>query len=321
MEYRPPRQPLVSPGAIDAHERDMTATVAADVPLRDLQERLARAGQWLPVDGDPALPIGRLVESNSTGPLRLGYGAWRDLLLGVQFTNGQGELITAGGRTVKNVAGYDLTKLMVGQCGMLGRLVTITVRTYQRPAGAVLACFGPDDADRTIANLLPSPLRPQWALLTPEALWCGYLGDEAALAFYQRSAGEAGAVEVTARPLGEDIAHRTDLWRADGAITFRAAVPPAKVGVFVLSARLTSWVADPVFGIVLGVLHQPEQRGTIRQFAANLGGSVAFHDRSALPGAADLDVSTTPGERQIIERLKAAFDPENHLAPLPWQNR
>ena len=59
--------------------------------------------------------LGRLVEHNSSGPLRLGYGAWRDLLLGCQFHNGRGELITAGGRTVKNVAGYDLTKFMVGQ--------------------------------------------------------------------------------------------------------------------------------------------------------------------------------------------------------------
>ena len=66
------------------------------------------------------------LEMNSTGPLRLGFGAWRDLLLGAQFYNGRGELITAGGRTVKNVAGYDLTKFMVGQRGVFGRLLTLT---------------------------------------------------------------------------------------------------------------------------------------------------------------------------------------------------
>ena len=80
----------------------------------------------------------RSSEQNSTGPLRLGYGAWRDLLLGVQFTNGRGELITAGGRTVKNVAGYDLTKFMVGSHGVFGRLVTITTRTYRRPDRALV---------------------------------------------------------------------------------------------------------------------------------------------------------------------------------------
>src|SRR3954467_1530720 len=90
--FRPDRAPLVAPGAIEAHDRDMTATFAADVTLAAAQARLAELGQWLPVDGDPARPLGHLVETNSTGPLRLGYGAWRDLLLGCQYTNGRGEL-------------------------------------------------------------------------------------------------------------------------------------------------------------------------------------------------------------------------------------
>src|SRR6266436_1777604 len=123
-DYRARRQPLVAPGAIDAQERDMTATFAADVTLRAAQSHLLAINQWLPIDGNPHATLGALVDVNSTGPLRLGYGAWRDLLLGVQFTNGRGELITAGGRTVKNVAGYDLTKFMVGSRGVFGRLVT-----------------------------------------------------------------------------------------------------------------------------------------------------------------------------------------------------
>src|SRR5688572_30963415 len=143
-DFRPDLQPLVAPGAIDHHVGDMTATVAADVSLRRVQEEIAGAGQWLPIDGDPDLSVGDLVETNSTGPLRLGYGAWRDLMLGAQFHNGAGELITAGGRTVKNVAGYDLTKVMVGQPGVFGRVVTITVRTYRKPEAALLATFAPD---------------------------------------------------------------------------------------------------------------------------------------------------------------------------------
>src|SRR5690349_18029344 len=135
-DFRPDRTPLVPPGGLDLHTRDMTATFSADVTLADVQAHLAKLQQWLPIDGDPLWTIGRLVETNSTGPLRLGYGAWRDLLLGCQFENGRGELITAGGRTVKNVAGYDLTKFMVGQNGAFGRLVTITARTYLRPASA-----------------------------------------------------------------------------------------------------------------------------------------------------------------------------------------
>src|SRR4051812_39566429 len=182
-DFRANREPLVPPGGADLHARDMSATFAADVTLRAARERLRELDQWLPVDGDADLRLGTLVERNSTGPLRLGYGAWRDLLLGLQFTNGKGELITAGGRTVKNVAGYDLTKFMVGSGGAFGRLVTVTTRTYRRPVRAMVARFPPDGA--IAGRLLPTALRPAWAVLTADALWCGYFGDEAGVAFYR----------------------------------------------------------------------------------------------------------------------------------------
>src|SRR5690348_7683925 len=124
ISFREPRAPLVGPGGIDCHVRDMTATVSADATLGEFQRRLAEHRQWAPIDGDSKQSVGTRVSTDSTGPLRLGYGAWRDLLLGVQFLNGRGQLITAGGKTVKNVAGYDLTKFMVGQRGIFGRLVT-----------------------------------------------------------------------------------------------------------------------------------------------------------------------------------------------------
>src|SRR5882757_3137583 len=166
VEHRPNRAPLVPPGGMDLQARDMTATFSADVTLAEAQRKLAEIGQWLAVDGDTSWTLGRLVETNSTGPLRLGYGAWRDLLLGCQFLNGRGQLITAGGRTVKNVAGYDLTKFMVGQGGVFGRIVTISARTHLRPAGAILARF-PADVWQ-VNRLLPTPCRPQWAALTRE---------------------------------------------------------------------------------------------------------------------------------------------------------
>ena len=359
---RPPHTPHVAPGGMDLHARDMTATFSADCPLRFVQWKLAEIGQWLPVDGPPDGTIGQLVESNSTGPLRLGFGAWRDLLLGAQFTNGRlveggGELITAGGRTVKNVAGYDLTKFMVGSQGVFGRLVTVTARTYARPAGALLvkhaaaapaanpgagaALSAPPAAGsrdvpmfaRTLegfsgvlAALLPTPMRPQWALLTGEALWCGYLADARTLDWYEANAGAAAnaagagaapAVEITRRGVQDDIDHRAALWRAGdgGGTPFRASVPPAKLAWFV--ARLTpgAWVADPAFGIVLGSAADDAQRQQLRDAAARVGGTVRF-------GAGrSLDVSTNPAERQIIERLKAAFDRDGRLNPLPWQTR
>src|SRR3954470_8868266 len=175
MQPRSNREILVPPGQIDHHIADLSATFSADVTLAAAQAKLREQGQWLPIDGDPEATLGSLVERNSTGPMRLGFGAWRDLLLGVQFLNGSGELITAGGRTVKNVAGYDLTKFMVGQFGVFGKIVTITTRLYKRPAGGIVATFAPNP--RMIGRLLPSTARPQWALLTSDALLCGYVND------------------------------------------------------------------------------------------------------------------------------------------------
>src|SRR5712671_3483388 len=86
------REPLVTRGCSHLHQRDMTATFSADLRLGEVQTGLAEISQWLPIDGDPNATLATLIETNSTGPLRLGYGAWRDLLLGVQFTNGRGEL-------------------------------------------------------------------------------------------------------------------------------------------------------------------------------------------------------------------------------------
>src|SRR5271155_4146956 len=182
-EYRPQQSPLVQPGQIEHHINDMTVTAAGDVQLKILQSKLAENDQWLPIDGNADIPISRLVEQNSTGPLRLGWGAWRDLLLGCQFRNGLGQLVTAGGRTMKNVAGYDLAKFMIGQYGIFGEGVTITARTFRRPQGALLVRFAPDI--QTLNRLLPTNHRPQWCILTTDALLCGYLGDQRMLDYWR----------------------------------------------------------------------------------------------------------------------------------------
>lgn len=310
-DFRPDVQPLVAPCAIDHHVGDMTASVAADVPLRRVQELVAAAGQWLPIDGDPDTSVGELVERNSTGPLRLGYGAWRDLLLGAQFRNGAGELITAGGRTVKNVAGYDLTKFMVGQGGLFGKVVTITTRLYKRPAEAIVATFAPPDP-RRIGRLLPSTGRPQWAMLTADAMLCGYLGDERTLAFYEQTlAGEHKPAAVERRTLEQDIEHRAAVWRGD----FRVAVPPAKLSEFLAVAEPTTWAADAAFGIVVG--HAEGNEARIRGAAQALGGTATFARRDGAAGPL-VDVPSA-AQRALLERLKKAFDPDHRLAPLPWQ--
>lgn len=312
VHFRQDRDPLVPPGGIDCHVRDMTATFSADVSLGQAQAKLAEHGQWLPIDGDSSQTIGTLVSTDSTGPLRLGYGAWRDLLLGAQFVNGRNELITAGGRTVKNVAGYDLTKFMVGQRGIFGRLVTITTRTYRQPEGALLVRHAPDPS--MVGKLIPMSLKPHWAVLTRESLLLGYLGDRTTLAFYSGASKQSGAVEQVERTLDEDIAHRTRLWVRDGAVAFRASVPPVSLGEFARYVPGDAWAADAAFGIVVGAVGSEADTRSIREAASRVGGSLRTY--RGLYGE-PLELSTNAGEREIIARLKRAFDPDSQLNPLP----
>ncbi len=302
--FRPPHAPLVPPGGIECFARDMTAIISADVTLAAAQIRLAELSQWLPIDGDPQITVGELVERNSTGPLRLGYGAWRDLLLGAQFQNGRGELITAGGRAVKNVAGYDLTKFMVGQRGVFGRLVTITTRTYRRPAGALVAQFAPDIA--WIGGLFPSPLRPQWIILKADALVCGYVSDERTLAYYEQNLAQHQPRSVMRRSLEADIADRAALWReAD----FRAAIPPDRIPEFIKQAGPRQWLADPAFGVIK--IFGAGDEAQLRQAATSAGGSI-FRES----GNFNLRGFYNPTQKHVLKQLKQAFDPDGKLAPL-----
>jgi FAD/FMN-containing dehydrogenase len=310
-ESRSNRTPLVQPGGIDHHVADMTATLSAVVTLKAAREKLAEAGQWLPIEGNASLTLGRLIETNSTGPLRLGYGAWRDLLLGAQFLNGRDELITAGGRTVKNVAGYDLTKFMVGQRGVFGRLVTVTTRTYKRPDGAILAKFRPNLG--LVNRVMPTDLRPQWMALTAEALCFGYLADERTLAYWLDHLPKLEPASIERRTIKEDIEHRRKLWRTEGERTFRVAVAPAQIADFIAAAQPASWVADAAFGIIIGGC-APENMPGICDAAKQFAGTATIFAGDEL----EFEPANS-GQRALLDRLKQAFDPDGRLAPLPWR--
>ena len=102
---------------------DLTVTVEAGLKLKDLQQQLQTHNQFLPIDPATA----------DTGSWRQGYGGIRDLLLGISFVRADGEIAKAGGRVVKNVAGYDLMKLFTGAYGTLGVISQATFRTYPIP--------------------------------------------------------------------------------------------------------------------------------------------------------------------------------------------
>jgi glycolate oxidase FAD binding subunit len=123
-------------GRIIEHDQgNLTVTVEAGVKLSELQKALGDKKQFLPLDpmfGSKS-SIGGIVASNSNGPRRLRYGSVRDLLIGMKAVLPTGEKIKAGGKVVKNVAGYDMCKLFVGSLGTLGIITEATFKLYPLP--------------------------------------------------------------------------------------------------------------------------------------------------------------------------------------------
>jgi glycolate oxidase FAD binding subunit len=158
-------------GRVLEHEpADLTATVEAGITLATLQEALGTRGQWLPLD--PPAPgestLGGILAANTAGPRRLGYGTARDLVIGIRVVAADGQLVRAGGKVVKNVAGYDLAKLYIGSLGTLGIIVDATFKLRPRPEseGACWATFPAlGVAARAAAALAGSELGPVAAVL------------------------------------------------------------------------------------------------------------------------------------------------------------
>ena len=115
---------------IEHRHGDLTATIQAGARLSTINSILAKHRQWLPLD-PPWLDrstIGGLISTNDSGPRRHYYGSPRDLIIGVSFARSDGQLAKAGGIVVKNVAGYDISRLLTGSFGCLGVIVSATFK-------------------------------------------------------------------------------------------------------------------------------------------------------------------------------------------------
>jgi len=125
---------------------DLTLSVDAGMPLRELEIHLKQSSQFLPlaVPCFESATVGGSISSGIDSALRLQYGSARDFVIGAEFIDGTGQLCKSGGRVVKNVTGYDLHKLLIGSLGTLGVLTRVNFRTYPLPAisGGHIACFG-----------------------------------------------------------------------------------------------------------------------------------------------------------------------------------
>ncbi len=129
---------------IDYPARDMTITVQAGIAVARLQEILRGENQRLPVDVPRAdqATLGGALAVNAAGPRRLGFGTLRDYVIGISTVNDEGHEVKAGGRVVKNVAGYDLCKLHIGALGTLGIISQVTLKLRPLPEEQALVAFG-----------------------------------------------------------------------------------------------------------------------------------------------------------------------------------
>jgi glycolate oxidase FAD binding subunit len=115
---------------------EYTFTALAGTPIRTVAAELARHGQYLPFDppfGGAGATLGGTIATGVSGPGRQRYGGVRDFILGVRFVTGAGELVQGGGKVVKNAAGFDLPKLLVGSLGRLGVVAEVTFKVFPQP--------------------------------------------------------------------------------------------------------------------------------------------------------------------------------------------
>lgn len=150
---------------IDHAADDMTITVEAGITMRALAAQLDSAGQRLPIDVRDAdrATLGGMVATNDSGPRRYGCGTLRDYVIGFSAVDGRGVSFSGGGRVVKNAAGYDLCKLMIGSLGTLGVITQVTLMVRPKPeTSALVVCEVPtlDTAEQLLGDLVRSQTRP-----------------------------------------------------------------------------------------------------------------------------------------------------------------
>jgi len=140
---------------------DLVVRVEAGARLREVQQVLIQDGQWLALDPlQDGATIGGIIAANDSGPHRLRYGTVRDLLIGITYLLPDGTVARAGGKVVKNVAGYDLCKLFTGSFGTLGLMVEAIFRLHPLPAATGTVLWRGADIAAALAAVLGSPLVP-----------------------------------------------------------------------------------------------------------------------------------------------------------------
>jgi glycolate oxidase FAD binding subunit len=326
---------------------DLTVTVEAGMKLADLQAQLRLHHQFLPID--PIYPqsatIGGIIATGDTGSWRQRYGGIRDMLLGLSFVRADGKIAKAGGRVVKNVAGYDLMKLFTGSYGTLGIISQATFRTYSLPESSqTLLLTGESDAiakaTQTIRN---SGLTPT-AMDLLSASICDRLnfGKQISLAIRFQTIAESVAqqaeqIDAIARQLNLSVSYyqdrdELDLWEnisaivripdSDKAITCKIGIIPSQAVNFL--HHLTTITNNQALAVIhggsgIGQLQlSNEDLIVLKKLRSRLQQNNGFLTVLKAPKSVkkQVDVWGYPGNAlKAMQAIKNNFDPQQILNP------
>jgi glycolate oxidase FAD binding subunit len=273
---------------------DMTATAQGGMSLAAFQTELALRKQWLPIDppNPERVTIGKLLDFNLSGPRRYGYGTIRDYLIGIKVAMADGQIIRAGGKVVKNVAGYDLCKLFVGSRGTLGVILEVTFKLWPLPEKEIFLSQAFDTlaaAQTLFLELLQTPLRPVVLdlhnLESKNTIVLGFAGTTEEVDYQQAKAMEMGFDHTTS--LNYETAFFTE------SMSEKASV---------LASNAVSYL----------------QQLAPEKFVARLGnGVIYFRNASEQPSTTERRTAPprlSEGVQRLTRRVKEAYDPK-HIFP------
>ncbi|PIG92413.1 FAD-binding oxidoreductase [Gloeocapsopsis sp. IPPAS B-1203] len=321
---------------------DLTITAEAGILFADLQTRLAAAGQFLALDpfAPQAATLGGIVATADTGSLRQRYGGVRDQLLGITFVRADGKIAKAGGRVVKNVAGYDLMKLFTGSYGTLGIITTVTFRVFPIPAASstVVLTGNANAIAQAVKSLRASALTPVASDLLSKQLVANLaLGQGLGLVVrFQNLAASVKQQATSLLELGQQLNlqgavytdDETELWQKlqqQMRSPTKSTKITCKIGVLPINAVTTLTQFDPHMGLIhtgsgLGLLRfdadvDKQSILQIRDFCHSQGGFLTVLSAPKILKET-IDVWGYRGNAlELMQRIKYQFDPNNLLSP------
>ncbi len=319
---------------VEYEPADLTVTVEAGMTLGHLRQHLSEHRQFLPIDGPDEATIGGLLAVGLGGPSQQAYGFPRDWLLGCRIALTDGTIVRAGGRVVKNVAGYDLTRMTVSSLGTLGIIVEATLKVALIPAAqeTLLAAYAEAaDALQAARTATRSGLALRAvAVLENQVAFC-LAGSSTAV---ERSRDELRNLtgDIEARQLNGQAADRwwasLDRLDATSDVTVRVSVPPSEVGAMLLALAASTEsagtsvkrVALPAVGVMIGRLTggAADSYADIvewaRRDAVSRGGSLIV-TKAPQDVKDKVDVWGDSPALSLMRRLKQEFDPQATLNP------